>query len=98
MTEDQMTSGDNNAQQSEKTQDAQKSTEDNKSQAVQKGTEGNKVEKSDAQLLLQSKEKMRKVEGSHMNFSEASKREKPQEKNEESTKESSTSEKSTDDD
>ena len=59
----------------------EKNTEQsNKTQDVQKSAEGDKAEKSDAQLLLQSKEKMQKVEGSHMNFSEAAKREHPKEK------------------
>ena len=42
----------------------------------EKSISENKKETSDAQLLLQSKEKIQKVEGSHMNFAEASKREK----------------------
>jgi len=49
-------------------------TQETQNKQENTGTE-NKKDVSDAQLLLQSKEKIQKVEGSHMNFSEASKRE-----------------------
>jgi hypothetical protein len=63
------------------TSDNQDTQESNSAQGSQDtSSQENNTKSSDAQLLLQSKEKMKKVEGSHMNFSEAAKNAKEQKK------------------